>query len=222
MGRPFRTEVANKGQKNMRKLLMTAAAATAMAAAAPAFAAGLTNEESTYACTLVYTSSIACQGYYGGNIDGSNVANQQAALNELYTSPTAGVTIGGPAPTVNWGSVTLYDAGDLGTLAGTTNNLYFGTTLYGLVTMGFHFGNNSDPANPPPNVSAFYIFDFGAGGADHITFTPNANGFSDGVLYASGTRAVPEPATWAMMLLGFAGIGASMRRRRRLLLAQIA
>jgi hypothetical protein len=33
--------------------------------------------------------------------------------------------------------------------------------------------------------------------------------------------AVPEPATWAMMLLGFAGIGAVMRRRRRGQLAQI-
>lgn len=27
--------------------------------------------------------------------------------------------------------------------------------------------------------------------------------------------AVPEPATWVMMLLGFGGIGAAMRRRRR-------
>ena len=27
--------------------------------------------------------------------------------------------------------------------------------------------------------------------------------------------AVPEPATWAMMLIGFGGIGFSMRRRRR-------
>ena len=26
--------------------------------------------------------------------------------------------------------------------------------------------------------------------------------------------AVPEPATWALMILGFAGIGAAMRRRR--------
>jgi hypothetical protein len=34
--------------------------------------------------------------------------------------------------------------------------------------------------------------------------------------------AVPEPATWAMMLLGFAGIGVSMRRRRRPGLAQLA
>jgi hypothetical protein len=26
--------------------------------------------------------------------------------------------------------------------------------------------------------------------------------------------AVPEPATWAMMLIGFFGLGAALRRRR--------
>ena len=31
------------------------------------------------------------------------------------------------------------------------------------------------------------------------------------------TGAVPEPATWAMMLLGFGGIGFAMRRRRQAL-----
>jgi hypothetical protein len=35
-------------------------------------------------------------------------------------------------------------------------------------------------------------------------------------------RAVPEPGTWALMLLGFGGIGLAMRRRRRPALAQIA
>lgn len=33
---------------------------------------------------------------------------------------------------------------------------------------------------------------------------------------------IPEPATWGMMLLGFAGIGMAMRRRRRSTLMQIA
>ena len=36
------------------------------------------------------------------------------------------------------------------------------------------------------------------------------------------TAAVPEPATWGMMLLGFPGIGMALRRRRRLVLAQVA
>ncbi|HKP11380.1 MAG TPA: PEPxxWA-CTERM sorting domain-containing protein [Blastocatellia bacterium] len=35
-------------------------------------------------------------------------------------------------------------------------------------------------------------------------------------------QAVPEPATWAMMLLGFAGIGMTIRRGRKPALAQIA
>lgn len=33
------------------------------------------------------------------------------------------------------------------------------------------------------------------------------------------TAAVPEPATWAMMLIGFGGLGASLRARRRVALA---
>jgi len=39
---------------------------------------------------------------------------------------------------------------------------------------------------------------------------------------AASAVAVPEPASWAMMLLGFAGIGAALRRIRKPVLAQIA
>jgi len=38
----------------------------------------------------------------------------------------------------------------------------------------------------------------------------------------SPVGAVPEPATWAMMLLGFGAVGFAMRRRQRPALAQIA
>ena len=34
--------------------------------------------------------------------------------------------------------------------------------------------------------------------------------------------AVPEPATWAMMLMGFGAIGVSLRRRKRVAFAQVA
>jgi hypothetical protein len=40
--------------------------------------------------------------------------------------------------------------------------------------------------------------------------------------FSASTVAVPEPATWALMLVGFAGIGMAMRRRRRPALAQLA
>lgn len=53
-------------------------------------------------------------------------------------------------------------------------------------------------------------------GASFVATAPN--GFKDfkqlRLVLAPGTAPVPEPATWGMMLLGFAGIGMAMRRRR--------
>jgi hypothetical protein len=41
----------------------------------------------------------------------------------------------------------------------------------------------------------------------------NVGGLSCGAPTAGG--AVPEPASWALMLIGFGGLGATLRRRRR-------
>lgn len=38
----------------------------------------------------------------------------------------------------------------------------------------------------------------------------------DDVRFVAATGAVPEPGTWAMMLLGFGGMGVALRRRRSL------
>jgi len=59
-----------------------------------------------------------------------------------------------------------------------------------------------------------------AGTAHSIDFGGTANyTVYDNVTFGSATPggggAVPEPATWAMMLVGFGAVGAAVRRRRR-------
>ena len=61
--------------------------------------------------------------------------------------------------------------------------------------------------------------------ASQYTLTINGNNSGAGSLGGSITispSAVPEPATWAMMLLGFGAVGFAMRRRRSPVLAQVA
>jgi hypothetical protein len=61
--------------------------------------------------------------------------------------------------------------------------------------------------NPPSNQ-----YSIGDG-----TYTLTIMGNNNGASSLGGTvtiNAVPEPAAWAMMLIGFGAIGASMRRRR--------
>jgi hypothetical protein len=61
-----------------------------------------------------------------------------------------------------------------------------------------------------------YVQAFTAGGSnpgsDLDPYPVNMHGAFDIMGTVSG--AVPEPATWAMMVIGFGGLGASMRRRR--------
>ena len=58
----------------------------------------------------------------------------------------------------------------------------------------------------------YYTFT-GATVVDEVRFTSTGNSFEfDGL--AATLAGVPEPATWTMMIMGFGGIGALLRRRR--------
>ena len=92
---------------------------------------------------------------------------------------------------------------------------------------------NGDVVEP---IGKWYFVPGGswAAGTQNLLITDSQGEFSDFVGVANDGAnggatitfqsggAVPEPATWAMMLLGFGGIGFAMRRRRKEGLAQLA
>jgi hypothetical protein len=72
------------------------------------------------------------------------------------------------------------------------------------------------PTSTPTNLSSGY-----GGLVDEVqvvTAWPQRYVMDD-VTYNADASAIPEPASWAMMLLGFFGLGAGLRARRRTLAA---
>ena len=174
-------------------------------------------------CTAVYVqNAIACQGYYGGNLfqggaGSATPADLQTIIGLLLNGtastadslPTNNTGAYNPPYSLNYGTV-------LGAISGQAdgdNTFDFGSlNLSGLTVFGAHFGNNTD--SDVNNVSAFWLLDLG-NTSTHIVTTANGQGVSNAQIFATGGGAVPEPATWAMMLLGFGGIGMAMRRTRK-------
>ena len=179
----------------MKKVLIAATLASASLFAATPASAALTLVTS---CAVVGLDDIvpnaqACAGYYDKNVLKSD-AGDSATADEVTALNLLGLT----------GTITVLEKLD--------NSGNFVTPLNGLTYIGVHYGNGQGPVpNNPGGVTAFYRFDAGVN-LDSISFT---NGSVSGVsLYSTGP-AVPEPATWAMMLGGFGVLGAAMRRRRR-------
>jgi hypothetical protein len=61
----------------------------------------------------------------------------------------------------------------------------------------------------------FYNPDGFTSGTFDLSLYFNNPGISHIDLFDGGDPSVPEPATWAMLLLGFGGVGLAMRRRRK-------
>lgn len=98
---------------------------------------------------------------------------------------------------------------------GTGSNLYE-ATLQGIVTSATDGSVHIDFNNTPQLITA-------TNGA-MFTLEVNDVSITPGVLQilSGQLQAVPEPSTWAMMLLGFGAIGMATRRRRHTALAQVA
>ena len=63
-----------------------------------------------------------------------------------------------------------------------------------------------EPFAPRP---LYFVVDVAAFGANNTVLTGNI-----GAVLRESQTAVPEPATWSLMILGFGGVGALLRKRR--------
>jgi hypothetical protein len=87
----------------------------------------------------------------------------------------------------------------------------------------FNLGPPTAPSSPYINFSFFFV----GTGSDTFTVTsrndPNFNFFDDlSVQGPAVVAAVPEPSTWAMMMLGFFGVGFMAYRRKSNVALRIA
>src|SRR3954451_14502181 len=171
-----------------------------------------------------------------------------AALALSPTAANAAVSIVGgsvvnlsvPTPTVSPNGLTInFGQGPIGATQGGSfqfltdtsaylSNIQVGTSTSGETITGasltgaglgavvftfFHNGNNNGMTASDIflNAGTTYTFSFTGSGNNAAAVTGNIS-----------LTPVPEPATWAMMLVGFAGIGMAVRRRRQPALAQVA
>lgn len=159
-------------------------------------------------------------------------ATPAAAAEFAFTFDTTSTLFGGPTQTIRgvfttsdtpvdrFGQTGLEITGIRGTLNDVAISGLFAIpgNPYYYITSGPTFLDGSGVrfnAGSATNIAFFH-----QDGVDANTYRVNGNGTISAFGPATSSRlaaaaAVPEPGTWAMMLIGFGGIGATMRRRRR-------
>jgi hypothetical protein len=78
------------------------------------------------------------------------------------------------------------------------------------------FGGEGIGASGPSSSGFIYFIQNGANAGQpglNFTFTPLGGTTTNGTVSAV-VEAVPEPSTWAMMILGFVGVGFMAYRRK--------
>ncbi len=115
----------------------------------------------------------------------------------------------------DWTTDKGWDAGKTRSLWGSENGFYYSTQPG---TTDYRRGRPYYSVNPetigPGEQSADFFF-----GTDQLAslatlFLVDENGHFSEVTVTPITAAVPEPSTWAMMVLGFAGLGFLAHRRK--------
>lgn len=152
------------------------------------------------------------------NFSGSMVG-PGGAVPDLSCAPIAnkGVITNAPG-TSNFGAITYsHTACTSGSAGGPVQGI-FSINAGGDLLQGSFDGTVTPTGTPISNLFFTYLITGGTGqflGATGSFYGIGTADLSKGppATISLNFRAVPEPATWGMMLLGFAGIGLTVRRR---------
>ncbi len=179
----------------MNKLALLATAAAMVAVAAPAQAATVTFPVTSPSPAGVITLNPAGPGEVAGFL-GFDVTGTGDFLATLtFVNPFAFATAGGSAVFNFDGDIITFTGGDI---SGS------GTVTTGMTALGSSI--QVDRVSLTGGLQTFNI---------RGTLNPAGNGFArvGGQLSLLQSSAVPEPATWAMFILGFGVLGYGLRRR---------
>ena len=183
----------------MKKAFYAAGATLAAIAMAPAANAQATGG------TVVFANDLGTGGSFTSSFSDSNLTNP---FTETLTFTTA---VAGSLSIV---ASTIATAAENDT--DFTNVFLTGTGIVGQVLIPQLTGDPSETrslAGLGVGAGTFTLTMVGTPG------TQNGS-FGGSVAFLANQSAVPEPATWAMMLMGFGAVGYSLRRRPSLRLAQ--
>lgn len=178
----------------MRKLVYILAGAAALASASVANAASVITGPTP--STLTPPSSA---------LFGANVTGGPTAINDTFTFNIAGTS-------------GLTDAQVSTLLLNGSQNINFSSiTLDGIYAFA---KTSTDPSPETWALLSPVVLGIGSHTINVMGNLIGPNGSYSGTINVQ--TAVPEPATWAFMLLGFGAMGLAIRRRRRPVLAQVA
>jgi hypothetical protein len=229
----------SRDSSNMRAILLAALGFTALAASAQA--GTVTADFEGLTSTFILQPSVVSQGYSFAASGGSNLGviasgaqcgplcadNGTATL--IFGVDTGGINppsvdplvITGPQPFTlagfDYAELQPTGSGVNATFLRVTGFLTVGGSLTRIVALD---GLNDGPGGAADFQTevfdaAFATSDFTSVEIRGMANADRVGGFGlDNVILTGERGGVPEPASWALMIMGFAGAGAMLRRRR--------